>query len=296
MSERTIACPKCGKNYTVSSQMAGKRMKCPACQAVFLLTLSPSPKAMAGPTPKTANPSRAISAKPTGTRRNCPSLQEYARLGLDGPLQTEPELFPASHTTAAQNVLTNYAADPGFGAVDPARFVYETKDPRMDNPLRQNPALTHASQLAERILKGEMDKDKKAAVKKNDLLRFILALSFMTSVLLVVATVFFAGEIYGLQAFYIIAGCIYCISVFLGHVVISIAFIIKAFKVGTTTEAILTIFVPGYVIYFVIKYWSDMKPEFFAALAYILGSAVSLVVLFISVVIAGALNPNLFTV
>lgn len=39
----TAACPRCGKRYAVSINLAGKTVKCPACAAPFVLPPAPIP-------------------------------------------------------------------------------------------------------------------------------------------------------------------------------------------------------------------------------------------------------------
>ena len=135
MSKRTIGCPKCQKKYQVTDSMAGKKMKCPACQTVFELKLP------AKSTTGAAAASQTRQTKPKSTAQT--TAKDYKQMGLDGPLQGEPDLFPANNSPAPGQVrLDNYAADPGFGYVDPSRFEEDVYDPRDDNPLHVNPAVT----------------------------------------------------------------------------------------------------------------------------------------------------------
>ena len=131
----TIACPKCQTKYKLPESSLGKALKCKKCGAGFK-TKAPGqtqPAAQAQAQPK--RPQAATSAADQNRRQQ--QAQEMKKLGLDGPLGRQGDIFgPALPQGAGQ--LSNFAAeDPGFqspgsGAVGSAVDV-KVEDPQ-DGP------------------------------------------------------------------------------------------------------------------------------------------------------------------
>lgn len=97
-----ITCPKCKTKFKLPDKMIGKAIKCSSCGTAF------KTKAPAGKSPA------AESSQPESSQ---PSTAELAKLGLDGPLRQQPDVFAgaAPINRKSPDLLGNLAADPGFG-------------------------------------------------------------------------------------------------------------------------------------------------------------------------------------
>src|SRR5579871_4394652 len=60
MAEIVITCPACGDKRTVSDDLAGKKIKCHKCQAIYPVKAPPKP----APAPAVKQPAKAVPAKP----------------------------------------------------------------------------------------------------------------------------------------------------------------------------------------------------------------------------------------
>ncbi len=287
MTKRTIACPKCKKRYSVSPEMAGKKMKCPACQAVFVLNLASETTRQTNVPQGQTRPATMANPQGTevvGTNSSNPSTQDYARMGLDGPLAGEAELFPDNPAGSTQQLgLDNYATDPGFGQVDPTRFIEQKHDPTLDNPLHHNPALSHAQQLARDIRSDKIVDDIEAdeeEVRKREFAKEIgAAISYVAVFTLVTMLMIYQiGTISGLFWWVMIVGYV------VWAIYSNIRFLIRAFQTAPAHEVILTIFVPFYVIYFVIKYWKEVRYEAMVNLIVSLTLPVAMITSFIAAI------------
>jgi len=270
MSQKVIACPKCKKKYSVGADKSGKKLKCPACQTSFVVNFSKKP------TPATVNQSVREKAATAATQTVAPaggkatSRTGYAEFGLDGPLREEADLFSDSRQPGPPQALDNYAVDAGFGNVDPERFVEKVHDPKLDNPIYQNRALTHAEKLTQKILKDEVD-EKPAEVqtsaehKEKQLIKAVFGVVLVSFICL--ASVFFLSmaqlltpKMGGMIAFWVLA--VYSLVDFTTKV----NYLVKMFERIPLMDALLSALIPVVGIYFLIVHWSKLKYAFFASL------------------------------
>lgn len=109
----TIACPKCQTKYSLPESSLGKALKCQKCGAGFK-TSAPGQAQGQVPAKTQTQPKqpRAATSSADASRRQ--RAQEMKKLGIDGPLVRQGDIFgPALPQGAGQ--LGNFAAeDPGF--------------------------------------------------------------------------------------------------------------------------------------------------------------------------------------
>lgn len=290
MSKRIIACPKCKKKYQVTTEMSGKKMKCPACSAQFVLQFKSS---------ATKQPAAKVEKVPPRTPQSAgksagPSQDDFKKLGLDGPLQREAELFPESNTpTQGQVVLENYAADAGFGYVDPNRFVVDPGNQVDENPLLANPALTHAQQLAAEIRADNIDEehDKEEEERKQSFMT-VIALSVLLCVFTIVLGVLLitgviprpvtGWMIFTLFGIFQIAGAVYYVM-----------FLVRGFERTPTFEVLLAMFVPMYVVVYLIRFWKDVGYEAMSWIILSAGMFVAALLLVATIIIGAMIDPTM---
>jgi hypothetical protein len=68
----TLACPSCGKQFTVPDSAAGKRGHCPSCSTELQIPGIPAPEPKPEPSPEDSDPATA----PPGESRECPYCSE----------------------------------------------------------------------------------------------------------------------------------------------------------------------------------------------------------------------------
>jgi predicted Zn finger-like uncharacterized protein len=122
----TIACPKCQTKYKLPDSALGKPVKCKTCAAVFR-TPAPGTPAAGSKTP--VAPRQPQSTKPQ------PSAQELAKLGIDGPLKRQADVFAGTAPPPPQqgNPLGNFVVDdPGFADLNTVRQEVENESSEDD--------------------------------------------------------------------------------------------------------------------------------------------------------------------
>ncbi|MFT7631499.1 MAG: putative Zn finger-like uncharacterized protein [Mariniblastus sp.] len=104
----TIACPKCQTKYELPESALGKSVKCQKCNATFR-TAAPGPGKQAA-VPVAGGPAQ-------------PSAGELAKMGIDGPLKRQADIFSSPPPPPQRgNPLGNFVIeDPGFADVNTAR-------------------------------------------------------------------------------------------------------------------------------------------------------------------------------
>jgi len=101
-----VACPKCNAKFKLPDELIGKPIQCKACQARF----------------QVGQPRKALPGQPAGkagtavaTSTITPEQRaEMARLGVDGPLQSRPDLFAGGPISPADPLANHVVQDPGF--------------------------------------------------------------------------------------------------------------------------------------------------------------------------------------
>ena len=135
-----IACPQCQTKYQIPDNVLGKQIKCKSCGVAF-------PAKVPVATAQVAN--RPAASQPTARQnpgRPQPSAAEFAKLGLDGPLRRQPDVFAgvAPLPRQAPDMLGNHAADPGFADIAMPNQEGEAQSGRPDElaEIFQNPYLS----------------------------------------------------------------------------------------------------------------------------------------------------------
>ncbi|HMO15920.1 MAG TPA: zinc-ribbon domain-containing protein [Pirellulaceae bacterium] len=293
MNKRSISCPKCGAKYQVDLAMDGKKLKCPSCQHVFALNFgktqqaatSDKRKPVATTTQATSTTRAAVSSTTAASR------EKYKKYGLDGPLEKEADLF-AESGQPTKVVLDNFAADPGFANIDPSRFVFQADDPRKDNPLFANPAFSHAEQLADKVRSGEVG-PAEADPNAPKLVEGIgVQAGSITAVLSLVVGIFAIMQVFDMFTIQLIfAGVMTLANI--GGLVVFVQLIKRIFAVGETWEGLLSVFVPGFIIYTGIKYWKHVKYEFLQQIIFGVLATLAVIIYLVCLVIMLILDPGL---
>ena len=136
-----VACPKCKTKYSLPDQLLGKPVKCKSCNTMFKV----APPAAAGAAQQPAR-------KPAATVPQV-NQAELAQMGLDGPINRQPELFGEIPPPQAGNPLGNHVVvDPGFAEIESD---VGNEEPGEDpiTSIFQNPAL-ESSQPKRRVKKS----------------------------------------------------------------------------------------------------------------------------------------------
>ena len=109
----TIACPKCQTKYQLPESALGKAVKCQKCGSTFRT----KPPAAA------AAPGQPVAKSPNPLARPQASPEELARLGIDGPLRRQADIFSSPPPPQrGPNPLGNFVLeDPGFANIERAR-------------------------------------------------------------------------------------------------------------------------------------------------------------------------------
>ncbi len=151
-----VACPKCKTKYSLPDQLLGKPVKCKTCNTMFKVAAPVAGVAVKKPASKTAAAIPQV------------NQAELARLGLDGPISRQPELFGEIPPRQAGNPLGNHVVvDPGFGEVEsPVAEEKATKDAVA--AIFKNPALESAKAAAKTQTANKKRKKKKRSLFKDE--------------------------------------------------------------------------------------------------------------------------------
>ncbi|MCH2182969.1 MAG: zinc-ribbon domain-containing protein [Mariniblastus sp.] len=101
-----VACPQCNAKFKLPDELVGKPVQCKACQARFQVGK-----------PRKALPDKSAGKAGTvvATSTVSPEQQaEMAKLGIDGPLQSRPDLFRSGPISPADPLANHVVEDPGF--------------------------------------------------------------------------------------------------------------------------------------------------------------------------------------
>jgi predicted Zn finger-like uncharacterized protein len=107
-----ISCPKCKAQYQLPDSALGKAVKCKSCGTTF----------------KTKTPaSQGLSVQKQGGALAVaqPSAKELAKLGIDGPIRRQADIFASRPPNPRANPLGNYIQDPGFASIEDVQLEVE---------------------------------------------------------------------------------------------------------------------------------------------------------------------------
>ena len=150
-----VSCPKCQQHYQLNSDPSGKSLKCPACQTVFQAGAQPA----APSAPKRKQ-------QPKQVQKSKAQQSEYASVGVAGPLQAQPQLFPDQQTTVpggADPLANHVIQDPGFAAVD----IEEIRIRREQEAQQKSAQLEKSFGTSSSLAQLEDEEDHKKRMKKS---------------------------------------------------------------------------------------------------------------------------------
>jgi hypothetical protein len=148
-----VACPNCKKKYNLPEKFLGKAIKCKSCDKAFK-TRVPAAQGQ-----RSAQPAKKLPA----SLRNQASADELARLGIDGPLKAQPDIFAAAPPTGADPLANHVVQDPGFRA--PRKRKSESDDDINLEDEGLSDLYDNSAIAQQAALKGGKDKQKR---KKED--------------------------------------------------------------------------------------------------------------------------------
>lgn len=271
-----VACPKCKKQYNLPDKFLGKPVKCTECATQFKVPAGkgqPASSAKPG-AGAAANPRAAANQQAAAKRRQAQAAaqqkaKELQQLGVDGPIRRSPDVFDGlGQAKGTPDPLANHLIeDPGFGETTVKREtsdINETADPMAG--MFENPAL-QAPKKKRKAGKGK--KKSGAAAWYLDPMTFTLAV--MVPLGIVVAVI--AGtKILPSGICFAIA----CIGFALVYLASFANFIWACILVYQETESVLqvllTVFIPAFILWPIVKYWSTMRQIVFTGLALLIAT------------------------
>ncbi|MFO0795899.1 MAG: hypothetical protein U0804_00325 [Gemmataceae bacterium] len=131
----TLGCPSCGKRFRARDESAGKRVKCPFCQAAVPVPTAEESAAAGAPTE-----SLSASAPPPPARKPAPSSPEFSLPPVDPP--TPPPVPKPKPVPVAPAQAADWGAD--RTASQPLLLEVESSPPAQDRerPWPHRPAVT----------------------------------------------------------------------------------------------------------------------------------------------------------
>ena len=116
----SIACPKCKTKYRLPDSALGKPVKCQKCGASFRTSAPPQTTGNPAPTrqlsTKKSQPQTAVS------KVLQPSQQEISKMGIQGAIKKQADIFSAPPPPTRSNPLGNFSIeDPGFADLEVAK-------------------------------------------------------------------------------------------------------------------------------------------------------------------------------
>ena len=128
----TVACPGCQSKYSLPDKLLGKKIKCKKCGKAFATKPKSNPAGAANRSPqKPPAPSRSRAA-------SGPAASELAKLGLDGPLGRQPDIFESAPPAGKADPLRNHVLeDFGFGESSTKKKKATSDDSEADDDLAE---------------------------------------------------------------------------------------------------------------------------------------------------------------
>ena len=268
-----VACPKCKKRFNLPDKLLGKTVKCTECATSFR---TPPPQGTGtGQAPANAQAQQAQAKRQQAAAEAKRRAIELQKLGVDGPLQQAPDVFDglASVRGTADPLNNVVLEDPGFADVNytaEPEFVEESPNAGMFD----NPALA-AKDSGSKKMGGKKKKKRRG---KNSGLKgqpWFLILAIFAPLCLLTLVLSLTGILSPQACFFISV----VLMILLGLVSMALQvwqFILIQNEMNLT-QALLSLFIPFYVLYPIIDRWSVMKDYVYAVLSLILVNALGAV-------------------
>ncbi len=278
-----VACPKCKKKYHLPDGLLGKPIKCKACETQFKAPARKPAGAGSGQ-PPAQNPAQLAAQQKAQALAQQRAL-ELKRLGVEGSIQRAPDIFagPGPMRGTPDPLANHVIEDPGFGDGSDA-IVIKVAKAKPNDPLASmyaNPAL---APVKKKLTDGLKKKKKKVAWHGQLWFRMIAIFVPLFVIAIVISQFEWLSESTNGLVSWVLCGILgiagFCISIWGLKIVYE-----------TTPEALqvlLCLFVPGYIIYYIIVHWEPMKPYAFALLASLAIAPLAIA----SLVFSGALNQT----
>lgn len=116
----SIACPKCKTKYRLPDSAMGKSVKCQKCGVNFRTS---APAQIVGkPDPSQQLSTRKSQPQTAVSKVLQPSQQDILKMGIDGAIKRQADIFSAPPPPARSNPLGNFSIeDPGFADLEVAK-------------------------------------------------------------------------------------------------------------------------------------------------------------------------------
>ncbi len=238
-----VACPKCKTRYSLPDELLGKPVKCKSCSTLF--QVNPPKKAVA----KTSPLQRSAVANPANTA-------ELARMGLDGPIQGQPDLFGEVPSPQAANPLANhFVADPGFADIEGEVPVEEELNDI--SAMFENPALAPRRKKKRSADDGGSKKKKRRRKKEGggeQAWKIVLSINFLALIAMISMGLSLDITTATKAYFFVINPCLGLIS--FG---VTIWWLVRCFECKDSVgQFIMVLLIPFYIFFF--SYKSENKP------------------------------------
>ena len=256
-----VACPKCKKKYNLPDKLLGKPVKCTQCSTQFR---TPSAGQAKRPGQTKVDP-RQLEQRRKAEAAARKKESELQMFGVDGPIRKAPDVFDGltSAKGTADPLNNMMLEDPGFGDINTSSAADDSipdVDPHAE--MFENP---YAPPKATK--KKRKKKKKRAGDGQWFRQPWFMILAVFIPLLLIHIAVTATGLLSPQMSAQLMAGI---------WVLNSLAsIVVTLWGVGIVNEemnllhAILSFFIPFYIIYPVIAHWDAMKGYAFAILAQI---------------------------
>ncbi len=116
----SIACPKCKTKYRLPDSALGKPVKCQKCGASF--RTSAPPQTTGNPAPSQQLSTKKSQPQTAVSKVLQPSQQEISKMGIQGAIKKQADIFSAPPPPTRSNPLGNFSIeDPGFADLEVAK-------------------------------------------------------------------------------------------------------------------------------------------------------------------------------
>jgi len=289
-----VACPKCKAKYKLPDQMVGKPVQCKACQTRF--QVGQPRKALPDKSAGTAVAPKAISPE---------QRAEMGKLGIDGPLQSRPDLFGGGPISAADPLANHVVEDPGFGGygIETNQAEEASVEEEQDDyaAVFVNPAIVAPKQSKSKVdpLAQYLDNDSELAASMEGAGQQVsqqagwLKVGFLFLFFLLAFVLSFTSDTMFVPVIAFI--CCFFITGIVGLVLAIKASICVAKNTDSAVLGVVSFFVGPLLIYFLFAHWSkpySTKNLLLSFIALFVVQAVGFAMFVTSLLISGIRDPR----